>query len=102
MRGTQRPDIAPTGKAPVRNLTRSGRFRVEPGWPYGGGSTVRSFDRNWTVQRFTGAAVSTVPAGGWVRGQLMRSYTPAEHFPPISHAYDPTSGENVYSSIARG
>jgi hypothetical protein len=68
------------------------RVAVEPGWPNGGYMVTKPLDqRNYDVQQVTGYSVSTVPAGGWVRGQTVRLYQP--EFRPSTlgyYAYDPT------------
>lgn len=81
------PGTASTSAA--RRQDTRGRFLVEPGaQPMQGG--VREFDRSWTVQAFTGAPVSTVTAGQWNRGILIRSAQPTVNLRSPGPMYDPT------------
>lgn len=53
--------------------------------------TERIGTRNHTVQPHTGRAVSTVPAGQWWRGSLVRGFTPRLTPPRRQPAPDPSS-----------
>lgn len=67
------------------------RAIAEPQWPAGGFSFNRMDDRNWDVQQFTGYPVSTVGEGRWVRGQIVRRFSPQFRPPMLGYfAYDPT------------
>jgi hypothetical protein len=55
--------------------------------------TRRLADRNYDVQQFTGYAVSTVPGGGWVRGQTVRVNQPTMRPPDPVPMLDLTSTE---------
>ena len=80
----------PYGKDPGSRLDVRGRVLRTPAWPNGGMVSRPIGDRHYDVQAFTGNSVSTVPAGRWSRGQLIRSNTVTVHpaKPPIM--YDPT------------
>jgi hypothetical protein len=68
------------------------RFSVEPTWPGGGYLVTNPMDdRNWDVQQFTGYPVSNVQSGQWMRGSIIRMFTPNVHPPILGYfAYDPT------------
>lgn len=73
----------------------TGRVPVEPSWPKGGMVSKEMGDRNYTVQKFTGAPISTVGEGQWYRGNVVRfdSYG----FRPNPHGldmFDPTNDAN--------
>lgn len=63
----------------------------EPQWPNGGGfGYVHRGDRNYTVNQF-GQPVSTIPAGGFQRGTIVRRFQPAFRPPRLGEmAYDVT------------
>lgn len=68
-----------------------GRYKVEPSWPSGGLMVTRpTSDRRYDVQQFTGAPVSTVPAGRWSRGSIARVGAPQFRLPRERWMYDPT------------
>lgn len=67
----------------------TGRFSVERG-PEAADTRTRAFERNYDVQAFTGYPASTVAAGQWYRGQLVRQFMPTYHVTPIPPMYDPT------------
>lgn len=77
-----------------------GRFPVEPNWPAGGYMVTNPMDdRNFSVQQFTGYPVGSVPGTNWVRGQVVRMYTPS--FRPSTlgyYTYDPTDPTTWHQS----
>lgn len=63
----------------------------EPQWPMGGFTGRKFTEDNYTVNVYTGMAQSTVPGGGWARGQVIRKFQPPMHPPMLGYfAYDPT------------
>lgn len=88
-RSDRAPDTSPAVPASARHNATTGRFGVEPS-PIASPGGTRSFERNYDVQAFTGYPASTVAAGQWYRGQLVRQFQPSTHLTPIPPMYDPT------------
>ena len=83
------------GSPPGRRLDQRGRVVNTPNWPSGGFMSRPMGDRNYDVAAWEptlreARVYSTVPSGGWARGQTARfmapQFRPAK--PPIM--YDPT------------
>ncbi len=81
--------LADQAPAEERQNATTGRYSVERG-PDRPESFARSFDRNYDVQAFTGYPTSTVPAGQWARGTLLRSAQPVVMLGALGPMYDPT------------
>ena len=67
------------------------RVISEPQWPNGGFAFSKMSERNYDINEF-GQPVSTVPAGNWERGTIVRRYQPG--FRPPYHgleSYDVTN-----------
>lgn len=63
------------------------RGDARDGTPIG---AVRCFDRNYEANGAIGSTPSTVPAGGWQRGQIVRQAQPMVRLAWYGPMYDPT------------